>query len=56
MMEPKYLRVSAAKEYYGMSRNTLLKWASEADAVYKVGRNVLVDKDRLNKYIENNKR
>ena len=56
MIEPKFLRMSHAIKYYGMSRNTVMKWAGRADALYKMGRNVLVDKDKLNKFIEENKR
>ncbi len=49
----KYLSVKDAMEYYSISRFTLMKLAPEAEALRRVGRKILIDRDVLDEYLKN---
>lgn len=48
----KYIRYEDGCEMYGMSLAKFKQVAREADAVYKVGRLVLINPDKIDQYIE----
>ncbi|MBO5144881.1 MAG: hypothetical protein J6C19_05030 [Lachnospiraceae bacterium] len=51
-IKPRWLRVAAAMEYFGIGRNTLDRIAVECDAKRKVGgKIVLYDIQKLDRYI-----
>ncbi len=48
----RYLNVEDAKVYFQMGRNLLIETADAARAKKKVGRRVLIDKEKMNEYLE----
>jgi len=48
----KFRRYSDGAEYYGMSKNSFIKLAKDAKAIYKPGKTVLVNCEILERYIE----
>lgn len=46
------MRYDEAKEYYGVSRNTITKWARDSGAERKIGNVCLLNIDLIDKYIE----
>ena len=48
----RYMSVNNAMIYTGLGRNTLRKLAEEADAIRRVGKRVLIDKIKLDEYID----
>ena len=48
----RYLNVEDAKVYFQIGRGLLLETADKAGALKKVGRRVLIDKIKLDKYLE----
>ncbi len=53
-MAEKYLSIKTATQRYDLCRNTLVKLAKEAEALFKIGRAVRVDSEKLDKYLEDN--
>ena len=53
-MAEKYLSIKTATQRYDLCRNTLVKLAKEAQALFKRGRAVRVDSEKLDKYLEEN--
>lgn len=47
----KYLSVKDAKEYYSISRASLMKVSEEAGAVRRIGRKILIDKEILDNHL-----
>lgn len=47
-----YMRYDEAKEYYGVSRNTLMKWVRDSGAQRKVGNVCLINIEVVDRYIE----
>lgn len=50
----KYLSVEDARTYYQLCRASIMKVATEADALRRIGRRVLIDRARLDTYIDGN--
>ena len=50
----KFLPPDIAKDHFNLSRNLLMKIASEAGAVFKYGRTVRIDIEQLERYYRNN--
>ena len=48
----KFIRYKEGAEMYSVSTHTFMKLASDADAVYKVGRVSLVSTEILDRYLE----
>ena len=53
-MVERYLSIKTATQRYDLCRNTLVKLAKEAEALFKIGRAVRVDSEKLDKYLEDN--
>ena len=47
-----YMRYDEAQEYYGVSRNTLTKWAHNAKAERKIEKVCLLNINLIDEYIE----
>lgn len=50
----KYLSVSDAKSYYRLGRSCLYMVSEKADAIRRIGKRVLIDREKLNAYIDEN--
>ena len=53
-MVERYLSMKTATQRYNLCRNTLYKLAKDAGALYKIGRAVRVDSEKLDKFLEEN--
>ena len=50
----KYLSADDGRLYYHISRATLIKVATNANALIHIGRRVLIDRRKLDAYLDNN--
>lgn len=53
-MIERYISIKTATQRYALCRNTIVKLAKEAQAIYKIGRAVRIDSEKLDKYLEDN--
>lgn len=51
----RYMNKKSASEYAGVSRNTFDGWVSDGLPVFKVGKNYLIDRDDIDRYIQEGK-
>lgn len=51
MAEQRYMSINDAQKRYSLCRNTLVKLAKQANALYKIGRAVRIDSQGLDNYI-----
>ncbi len=50
--QKKFLRYDEARIIYSMGESTIRKYAYRAGAVYKIGSAVLINKNKLDEYLE----
>lgn len=50
--QKKFLRYDEAQIIYSMGESTIRKYAYRAGAVYKIGSAVLINKNKLDEYLE----
>ena len=48
----KWLRCKEATARYGVSRPTIMNWASDSGALIKIDATVLIDSETIDRYIE----
>jgi len=48
----KFRRYADGAEYYGMSKNSFIKLAKDAKAIYKPSKSVLVNCEIIERYLE----
>lgn len=53
-MVEKYITIKTATQRYSLCRNTIVRLAKDAEALYKIGRAVRIDSEKLDQYLEDN--
>lgn len=48
----KWIRCKEATDRYGVSRPTIMNWATESGALFKIDATVLIDSELMDRFIE----